>query len=134
MGAPQSISLPWENGEASSHDLVLRHPWAGELEVCEHFGKGRRDAGRCVSPAFLSILPALARLWCKREGGEHQPISQGMNKPFHSLKAGFSYKAPAGQRQNHKFTTRSWVLRHPTCPFKILKCLAEGQECAVWKL
>lgn len=39
-------------------DMVLRHPWAGELEVCEQFGKGRSSAGYCVSPAFLSILPA----------------------------------------------------------------------------
>lgn len=125
--SPQSISLTWEDQEAFRHDLVLRHPWAGELEVCEHFGKGRRGAGHCVSPAFLSILPAAAWAVVQAEGGEPQPVSQGMDKMLHSLKAKSSSKSPAGQRQNHNSTMLCWILRRPICP-RVLECLAAGQS------
>lgn len=50
---PPSASLTWEDGEACGHGAVLGRPWARELEVCGHFGKGRRGAGVLHQPGFL---------------------------------------------------------------------------------
>lgn len=71
--------------------------------------------GSCVSPAFLSILPAAGdaaaqvlrwRAWAPFLGdGEAS-----------SLKARFPSKAPAGRRQNHNLTILGWSSRHPASP------------------